>query len=680
MKTMEALIADASTTAAMVIGQSAIDAVFCGFQTTADGKKIPHSKLGKGVAADTDAGALFNASEVNANSLPTGATHWGLVMHHPIKDVLSNMVLTVLDLDTKRSSEARDIRIKALYENAKRMGLLTERSQSRKGGHIFFWANPDADLPGKIKLGNNQEIEIFGHPGSPGKSVMLTGDMLFGALKSVDSVLSLLHGAGISDDLIFHKAAPKKQERTYTAPALQSDDWSKARDALQFIQLSEGDYELWIEIGQSLHGGFGDAGRELWLQWSATQPGFEGEHDIEAHWKSFKGSGRSLGTLFHMARQAGFEQSKKPKMAAFDDFANVIAQEMGDDAGDDASADDLRFEVIKASELPPADFGEVFADELVEGICTKRSITVIYGPSNSGKTFMAIGMGAAVSRGVQWFGRNTSQCAVLYLATESPESVKMRLRAYQHLNEVRLDDFYVIPNPISLYDAKADIEEILKACQHIESMSGKKVGLIFGDTLARLSSGANENSGEDMGVVMNNVDVISRLCSATFVLIHHSGKDTSKGSRGWSGIRAFIDTELEVEVTDNDGDIYRVLKDTKQRDLEGGGLTIPFDIQSVHMGMNQWGKDRSVGVAIEGDMPPPKKMGRPDHVSHEIEQQMLDAMRSGGVGIKVSELKNMLPNCPKSTFYRVLDGLVASGRVNKGGHLVSQNTNQWESQ
>ena len=64
----------------------------------------------------------------------------------------------------------------------------------------------------------------------------------------------------------------------------------------------------------------------------------------------------------------------------------------------------LPLSVAFADELP-----ETFTppDELVEGVLTAGDGSVLYGDSNSGKTFFVIDMAAAVARGARWMGRNT---------------------------------------------------------------------------------------------------------------------------------------------------------------------------------------------------------------------------------------------------------------------------------
>ena len=72
-----------------------------------------------------------------------------------------------------------------------------------------------------------------------------------------------------------------------------------------------------------------------------------------------------------------------------------------------------------------------FEDELVEGLLGRQAMSVIYGDSNSGKTFLAIDLAASVCLGMPWMGRNVEPSLVVYLATEAPRSVRERLKAYR---------------------------------------------------------------------------------------------------------------------------------------------------------------------------------------------------------------------------------------------------------
>lgn len=277
------------------------------------------------------------------------------------------------------------------------------------------------------------------------------------------------------------------------------------------------------------------------------------------------------------------------------------------------------------------------ADELIEGLLTRQSMAVIYGDSNSGKTFLAIDIGGAVARGGQWMGRNVDGGMVVYLATESPQSVRNRLRAYQrHVGEP-VHNFVIVNSPVNLFEAGADTRAVIDLIRAVESEHGAKCELVIGDTLARMSAGANENSGEDMTLVLRNLDRIKDEAQATVLLIHHTGKDAAKGMRGWSGLRAAVDTELEVTADEVTG--VRTLEVTKQRDMGGKGDRIGFRLDTVVMGRGKWGAELTSCVVIPSDAP--AKAPKSSRLG-ETQQAIMALLRGADRDLRIKEVIQQL--------------------------------------
>ena len=89
---------------------------------------------------------------------------------------------------------------------------------------------------------------------------------------------------------------------------------NKAQNALQFISPIE--RATWICMGMALRSEFGDAARDIWMDWSRGADSFK-ESDARIVWKSFKGTGVSIASLFHEAKQNGWrdEGFQKPTHA-----------------------------------------------------------------------------------------------------------------------------------------------------------------------------------------------------------------------------------------------------------------------------------------------------------------------------------------------------------------------------
>jgi hypothetical protein len=116
----------------------------------------------------------------------------------------------------------------------------------------------------------------------------------------------------------------------------------------------------------------------------------------------------------------------------------------------------------------------------------------------------------------------------------------------------------------------------------------KPIDVLVVDTFAQVTPGANENAGEDVGRALANCRALHRATGAIVVLIHHAGKDLTKGARGWSGLRAAADAEIEISRTGEE----RLATITKQKD-GSDGRKYPFRLTVVPIG------ERSDGTVID---------------------------------------------------------------------------------
>lgn len=329
---------------------------------------------------------------------------------------------------------------------------------------------------------------------------------------------------------------------------------------------------------------------------------------------------------------------------------------------DGAEARALAFEI--AASIPLED--TTFDDELVEGVIGRIAMAVLYGDSNTAKTFLATDLCARVSLGDSWLGNRTAGGVVVYLATEAVESVRMRLRGWQRQHGQHLDRFVIVKSPVNLFDGRADTDAVIALVDRIGRQLGQVV-LIVGDTLARISAGANENSGEDMGVVLKHADAIRQATGAAFLWVHHSGKDQARGMRGWSGMRAAIDTELEVTADEATG--LRAVEITKQRDLPGKGRRIGFRLEPVHLGINRWGTPRTTCVVVAADAPEKRERGKR---TSEIAGAVTEMLRAHGSGmVKGAIVKHFDGTYTKSAVYRELKSMAEDGRLIEVGSVVA---------
>lgn len=297
------------------------------------------------------------------------------------------------------------------------------------------------------------------------------------------------------------------------------------------------DREAWVKILAIIHYETSGSAEGLALanEWSKGSDKYKGPADVLTRWRSFH---------LDRADPATAASLRVDKAADPEEFEVIVDAE---------PAKPSRFRVVPAPEFAT---GKPMR-WIVKGVIPKAEVVVIYGESGSGKTFMVLDMVAAISTGRAWRDYKTEQGKVVYICAEGVGGFRQRLKAYARQFAVPLEQMPgVIPDAPNFLEGKDPLE----IAKQIKAAGGASVVVI--DTLSAVASGGNENAGEDMGAVLGHCKGIHRATGAVVILIHHSGKDASKGARGWSGLRAAADAELEVI---RQGD-YRKLTVTKQKD------------------------------------------------------------------------------------------------------------------
>ncbi len=232
----------------------------------------------------------------------------------------------------------------------------------------------------------------------------------------------------------------------------------------------------------------------------------------------------------------------------------------------------LRFAAVRvdAIELPPK------ADDLVQDILTRGVLAVIYGESGCGKSFFASHMGMHIAAARSWGGKPTASGAVVYVTAEGARGFMKRMVAFRQ--QMKLPSgvqFYVITDAPDLGHTDGDAEELIL---RIRQQVGEAIALVIIDTMARVMQGADENSAKDVSVLVDNGGKIIEALQTSVALVHHIGKDGSRGARGSSVLRAAADTEILVEKTE----AGRSATVTKQKDGQEG-LTLSFDLEPVEI-------------------------------------------------------------------------------------------------
>lgn len=222
-------------------------------------------------------------------------------------------------------------------------GTYVEQSPSADGLHVWCkgrapktgsrkWKKPGTDI--------DQGLEVY--DASSPRYFTVTGSTVTGThIIDSQSGLDRLH--------------EKYFAETYEVPsqARSSDaaaDQELVKKALEYIPADE--YTLWIEIGMALKAAAIDFA--LFDEWSAKSSKYDRDTCLEK-WSTFNGNRLGLGTIFHHAKQNGFQFAKRQDLTP------------PDWTSPDTFGEPLLFGRIDTPDLSP-DFLPVWVREYVEAL------------------------------------------------------------------------------------------------------------------------------------------------------------------------------------------------------------------------------------------------------------------------------------------------------------------------
>lgn len=285
------------------------------------------------------------------------------------------------------------------------------------------------------------------------------------------------------------------------------------------------------------------------------------------------------------------------------------------------------FQLIWFNEIQPI----LDVKDFVQGLLMEQSSAVVYGQSNSGKTFWTTDLSLHISAGMRWNGRRIEQSGVIYCALEGSVGFSNRVAAWKKERNLESQDlpFAAISSAINLLDPLADTEKLILTVKAAALRIKVPVRIIIVDTLARAIAGGNENAPDDMGALVKNMDKIREQTGAMVMFIHHSGKDQAKGARGHSSLQAAIDTEIEVAVDEEDG--TRTATVVKQREMKKGDV-FAFALKVIELGENHHQEPITTCIIDSCDVPEPSP-GRPSGLTGRTKQAyeiLCDAINKSG--------------------------------------------------
>ena len=223
---------------------------------------------------------------------------------------------------------------------------------------------------------------------------------------------------------------------------------------------------------------------------------------------------------------------------------------------------------------------------LVEGLIQERTSALLYGKSNSFKSFLAIDIACSIATaddqaGRYWHGHDIPiEGDVLYVATEGSRGVaKQRIPGWYEAHGIPEDEQYAVslyPEEIALDDDKA-VTDLIRSCSIFNFEQGNSDDWLdpaFGYKLIVIDIfGASmmgpETSDETARAWVRNINRIMREMKCAVLTVAHTGWADQTRARMHTHFWGSFDTRLIAE-GDKDN-LTTVLKVERHKDADSAG-------------------------------------------------------------------------------------------------------------
>jgi len=268
---------------------------------------------------------------------------------------------------------------------------------------------------------------------------------------------------------------------------------------------------------------------------------------------------------------------------------------------------------------------------IIKGWLPDNGVSMVYGESGSGKTFVTLDMACHIASGMTWHQHRTRAGLVIYMAGEGNYGLRQRVTAWCKAHNITSLDNLLISNKAIDIDSPAAAAQIINA---VRELTDEPAVAIIIDTVNNHMSG-DENSARDTRNLLNACNIVAMALGASVILNHHTGHaaESKQRARGSSAWRASVDASILIAKRDSSIEISC----TKMKDAEP-----PEDffgkLQSVPLGwIDEDGDEISGAVFVLDDDPPQKQTKEASDLSKDIDQLKESWFKSN------CELRNKTP-------------------------------------
>lgn len=240
---------------------------------------------------------------------------------------------------------------------------------------------------------------------------------------------------------------------------------------------------------------------------------------------------------------------------------------------------------------------------LVKDWLLTKDFSFTVGVPASGKTFALIDIGVNIAGGTPALGKyRTERSAVVYASLEGNTRFENRVFAQRKflIESGKLSPEADLPFGFMTYSYpmlrdESMLKRFIEEANKFAYAYGVPLGLIIIDTWNRALGGAEENGSADMGRAISMLDTARAESNAHINVVHHFGKDTSRGARGHSSINGAVDTEIQI--FRNRKTKIHTIKLGKMKDAEDE-TECYFKLQSIPLGFDRYNEPVTSAVPI----------------------------------------------------------------------------------
>jgi hypothetical protein len=244
------------------------------------------------------------------------------------------------------------------------------------------------------------------------------------------------------------------------------------------------------------------------------------------------------------AREEADKVFTKQKRETSDPLEREIAESLMALAKEDGPSDHtgVWFDEQGVLNLPPVDW-------VVEGYLQDGGVTVIYGESGIGKTFVLLGFAKAVSRGKRWQAHSSVRGAVLFYESEGLQQLEDRLVAFNS----RYGWVGKSAAPVRFVSEAVDLTSpkglaaVIRTGRQLDALAQEqcdRLRLVVVDPLIENMSG-DENS-EGMDALSRGLRIIGAKLNCAVLVGHHSNASGER-ERGNAKLRARVLGMMRME-------------------------------------------------------------------------------------------------------------------------------------